>query len=253
MRRAENRLKPDCYTEKHHIFPVGIFGKNKRTVILTAREHYIAHALLEKAYITRYGKSDKRTLKMISAFYLMNMVNGRGQHRYTNSRLFEAHKLRYIESRTGENNCLFGKKRIFTEEWKENIRKGRVSQKGMKRSAQARENIRAGKQNTSNETKQKISTSRKGMIFSDSHKENLKLSHLGNEPSNKNNSRTIYEVTDPEGNIEITNKLRSYCEARNLLMASLMVVAVGKRNQCKGYKVKIVSKDGLVSGGVTSL
>ena len=52
--KAENRTPPEGYTEKHHTFPKSVFGKNNRVVVLTAREHYIAHALLERIYIKRY-------------------------------------------------------------------------------------------------------------------------------------------------------------------------------------------------------
>jgi len=95
IRNAEKRTPPDGYTEKHHIFPKSIFGNNNRIVILTAREHYIAHALLEKVYMCRYGASDERTKKMTYAFFLMNSkTNGND---YTNSTLYERCRLRTSE------------------------------------------------------------------------------------------------------------------------------------------------------------
>ena len=49
IRRAKTRAMEGIeYTEKHHIFPISIFGKNNKTVKLTFREHYIAHLLLMK-------------------------------------------------------------------------------------------------------------------------------------------------------------------------------------------------------------
>ena len=71
IRKAENRTPPEGYTEKHHTFPKSIFGKNNRLVVLTSREHYIAHALLERIYIKRCGIKDKKTTKMIQAHILM--------------------------------------------------------------------------------------------------------------------------------------------------------------------------------------
>ena len=88
IRKAENRTPPEDYTEKHHTFPVSIFGKNNRIVVLTAREHYIAHALLEKICIQRYGLRDKRTIKMTYAHTSMVAVNGNNE-RYYNSYLYE--------------------------------------------------------------------------------------------------------------------------------------------------------------------
>ena len=84
------------YVEGHHTFPVSIFGKNKRIVYLTAREHYIAHALLERICIQRYGEEHWKTYKMTNAHIIMG---GRGK--YKNSYIYEQAKKRYSEHRTG--------------------------------------------------------------------------------------------------------------------------------------------------------
>ena len=100
IRKAENRTPPEGYTEKHHTFPKSIFGKNNRIVVLTAREHYIAHALLEKICIQRYGARDKRTIKMNYAHCSMKAVNGNNE-RYYNSSLYENAKMRMVENMKG--------------------------------------------------------------------------------------------------------------------------------------------------------
>lgn len=89
IRKAEDRNPPRGYTEKHHIFPKSIFGNNNRIVILTAREHYIAHALLEKIYIKRYGLTNCNTIKMTYAHTCMK-ANGN----YVNSYLYENARIR---------------------------------------------------------------------------------------------------------------------------------------------------------------
>lgn len=71
MRKAENRTLTTCYIEKHHVFPVSIYGKNNRTVVLTYREHFIAHRLLAKIFKKRYGLYDIRTRKMNMAIHRM--------------------------------------------------------------------------------------------------------------------------------------------------------------------------------------
>lgn len=71
MRKAENRTLTTCYIEKHHVFPVSIYGKNNRTVVLTYREHFIAHRLLAKIFKKRYGLYDMRTRKMNMAIHRM--------------------------------------------------------------------------------------------------------------------------------------------------------------------------------------
>ena len=99
IRKAKNRNIPEGYTEKHHIFPVSIYGNNNRIVVLTAREHYIAHALLEKGLIKRYGVNDIRTKKMITAFWCMN--NQKTKNEYLNSYLYETSRERYIDAIKG--------------------------------------------------------------------------------------------------------------------------------------------------------
>ena len=86
IRKAQDRQVPECYTEKHHIFPKSIFGNNNKIVRLTAREHYIAHALLEKACLIRYGEKHPHTIKMRHAFWRMNHFTN--QNFYINSTLY---------------------------------------------------------------------------------------------------------------------------------------------------------------------
>ena len=105
IRKAERRNFLEGYTEKHHTFPKSIFGKNKKIVILTAREHYIAHALLEKIYIKRYGLQNWKTQKMICAHISMT-----SKGKYHNSYLYENVKKRFSNCRKGKNNPFYGKK-----------------------------------------------------------------------------------------------------------------------------------------------
>ena len=44
------------YCERHHVFPKSVFGKNNRLVLLTAKEHYVAHK--KRTY---YAKGHKFT------------------------------------------------------------------------------------------------------------------------------------------------------------------------------------------------
>lgn len=99
MRKAEKRnltkreaKEKGIYVEGHHIFPKSIFGNNKRIVHLTGREHYFAHAVLERAFIQRYGLKDQRTIKMTYAHCGM----GGGKKNYLNSRLYEEARKRLI-------------------------------------------------------------------------------------------------------------------------------------------------------------
>jgi len=103
IRKAEQRgytkkkaKELGVYVEGHHTFPVSIFGKNKRIVYLTAREHYISHALLERICIQRYDKEHWKSKKMNNAHIIMG---GRGK--YKNSYIYEEARKRYSDHRTG--------------------------------------------------------------------------------------------------------------------------------------------------------
>jgi len=69
------KVTAPCYVEKHHVFPTSIFGKNERVVYLTAREHVLAHLLLFKAALKRYGRHHWKTWKTAGAATAMGLVN----------------------------------------------------------------------------------------------------------------------------------------------------------------------------------
>lgn len=79
------------YTEKHHIIPKSIDPsktyKKSNLVILSARQHFIAHALLVK--ITQKSKDKSKYYKMIYAFNNMNMKSYANEYRYINSHLYQ--------------------------------------------------------------------------------------------------------------------------------------------------------------------
>jgi len=167
IRKAENRTLPEGYTERHHVFPISIFGKNKRVVALTAREHYIAHVLLEKVYIKRYGLKDHRTIKMTYAHSIM-----KGNGGYVNSYLYECARIRFSEAKKGKNHPMFAK--VFSEEHKEKISKAKKGKTAWNK----------GKTMTE-EQKKKISKTMRGRTLSEEHKAKLSKSHKGQIPWNK--------------------------------------------------------------------
>lgn len=122
--KAQNRTI-DGYVEKHHIIPRSFGGSNSKTnlVNLTAREHYVAHALLWKMkFVGVYGS------KMAFAFntFINKMVtNDRGvHHTYTiSSRVYENFRKEYSrilkEKYAEEGGTWVGRK--HTEESKRKI------------------------------------------------------------------------------------------------------------------------------------
>jgi hypothetical protein len=73
--RGWTKKSAPCYVEKHHIFIKAIFGENDRVVYLTAREHVLAHLLLFKACLKRYGRHNNKTWKVAEAATAMGMLS----------------------------------------------------------------------------------------------------------------------------------------------------------------------------------
>jgi hypothetical protein len=94
------------YFERHHITPLSMGGnksyglRSDNIVLLTAREHYLAHRMLWLIY---------RTREMGFAFHKMVFSSSPLQQRRFNSKAYEAAKKALSECQRGENNPMFGK------------------------------------------------------------------------------------------------------------------------------------------------
>ena len=178
IRKAENRTPPEGYTEKHHTFPKSIFGKNNRVVVLTAREHYIAHALLEKAFIKRYGLHHYKTRKMNNAHIMMKSID-KG---YCNSYLYENAKVRRSILMKGNGYRL---NKNHNEETRRKIGESNKNPSGETRRKMSESKIGSipwnkGKKNChSEETRRKISEVHKGKSLTEEHKQILISSRKG--------------------------------------------------------------------------
>ena len=104
LRKAKEKQEryKNFYTEKHHILPVSIYGKNNRTIKLTGREHYIAHIILFKYYKKIHGLNHYRTIKMLNAVILM------GGRTNSSSRIYEQCRIEHSKNMTGVGNPMFG-------------------------------------------------------------------------------------------------------------------------------------------------
>ena len=135
-------IKKKVYTEKHHIFPKSIFGKNNLLVKLTPKEHFVAHLLLWKYYQKKYGNKDRRTHKMSASFWYMNNISGKVTSRvycsirkqivaqmlgntYQNGvKASDETKLKLSLARIGNKNKLGKKESLETRTKKSNNNKG---------------------------------------------------------------------------------------------------------------------------------
>lgn len=115
----EKRRKsiPEEYSEIHHIIPRSLGGSDNREnlIKLTAREHFIAHALLSKMY----RKGTNEWYKMNHAFLNMFVRSETHPNRYINSRFYAKVKSIWSEiaskSQTGSGNSQYGLKWIHNK------------------------------------------------------------------------------------------------------------------------------------------
>jgi len=117
---SKNRLKPEGYTEKHHIIPKckPFCGSNTKDniAILTAREHYICHLLLLKMVETPLQKQ-----KMYFAFLRMGSQNTHHTKRGSRNKLYEFFRKQFVSAISGKNSIVYGVKRIPWNKGKKNI------------------------------------------------------------------------------------------------------------------------------------
>lgn len=108
------------YFEKHHIIPRSLNGTNSQEniALLTAREHFLCHALLVRIY--KSGTVEHN--KMLFAFWKMKADPQGKNRRYINSRLYEKYRIEYSklvsENQSGKFNSNYGNK------WYTNINTG---------------------------------------------------------------------------------------------------------------------------------
>jgi hypothetical protein len=184
------------YYESHHIIPKSLGGPGRKIniVLLTAKEHFIAHLLLYKMH------SGKNKAKMANALFKM-CNNNLKQKREFNSRYYVFAKTIMNKFRFGENTTFFGKKHS-----EETIQKMRESKKGKNNPAFGKipwnkgltkdtsdgmkkisnfgieryknPDNRIGKKHSA-ASKQKMSRSTKGITKSDEHKRKLSEANKG--------------------------------------------------------------------------
>jgi len=154
------------YSEMHHIVPRCYGGKDDASnlIRLTARQHFVAHHMLWKAY----GGSMARAFFMMSNF---------GKYGVVNSRTYEAARSEYAAEVSAQ---FLGKKLGSPSE--ETRKKQAQAKLGRKLSPEHIEKVRVAGMGrvTSEETKRKISASKKGINtrgfgFSQSEETKLKL------------------------------------------------------------------------------
>lgn len=166
-RKSLNRVKNnDGMLESHHIIPKCLGGSNNKEnlVLLTPKEHYIAHLLLTKMY------KGKDKAKMCYAL-LMMCNNNPNQKRSFSSRKYERVKLLISENCSGENHPNYGKK-MWSDSEKKTISK-RMKGENNPMFNKKPWNKGLTLKPHSKKTKEKMSQSHKGKIKTKEHRKSL--------------------------------------------------------------------------------
>jgi hypothetical protein len=216
IRKAESRTPPEGYMEKHHIFPKSIFGNNNRIVLLTGREHYIAHALLEKICIKRYGLKHWKTQKMIAAFWCMNNQNTKNE--YFNSYLYETLRERYIETVIGKT---------LSPETKEKISKANRGKNNRMYGRTGTKNPNYGKFH-SQQSKNKISKALKGIIRSQEFGDKVSRAKKGKNTGENNAKSNWWKLTFKNGNVLIMCGIHTWSKENGYCRQSIGKIYAGK-------------------------
>lgn len=171
------------YKELHHIIPKALEGSNDKSnlINLTARQHYLAHWMLWKAYNIK---------SMHDAFWMMNNVKSDNQERHykINSKIYNTLK----EERS----------RMLSIEMSLNNPSKLESVKELRRLALLGNTY--GKKN-------------KGMVFTEEHRKNLSNSHKGKQTSDNQKSavakaNTRRKGTNPTAAAVEKIRIKCFCE-----------------------------------------
>jgi hypothetical protein len=125
QKRIQTPIDSGEYVERHHIVPRSLGGDDNETnlIRLTAREHFICHALLAEMY----EEGTNEWYKLNHAFMMMKAESAEhGGNRYINSRLYALKKedfskvMSYVQG--GSKNSQHGRVWIYNLNLEQNIK-----------------------------------------------------------------------------------------------------------------------------------
>lgn len=225
-RRLLIRNKKDGIYEQHHIIPKCFGGSNKsyNLILLTPREHYIAHLLLTQMY------TGKNKAKMCYALLKM-CSNNPLQHRIISSKQYEFARKLVTETCNGENAPFFGKKlpkdvrRQISDRMKGDnnpSRKYGVWNKGLKMKPQ------------SEETKLKRSNSLRGQKRTEKAKLNMSIASKG-KPKSIAHKKRLSEVNKGK-KLSSETKLKMSLARKGVKQKTIKCIHCGKEGSITGIK-----------------
>jgi hypothetical protein len=198
--------KGGVYYERHHILPKSLGGTNTKDnlVLLTAKEHFLAHKLLIQINV---GIARK---KMICAFWFM--CGNKTKNRIATARQYEYGKVLF-------SSVLKGSK--LTAEHKQKVSlalKGKpsnLSQEGRKKISEAMANYRKGK------------------TWSDEHKDNIRNTMKGRKMSKEFSERMMKKINQ----FSLDGEFIQQWDSLKIASESLHISYTGLSQCCSGkYK-----------------
>ena len=182
--RGTIKRRGDGYN-KHHIIPKCIGGKEERSnyVLLTFREHIIAHALLHEIY-PNSNELAYAFLRMIQSSHSDRKENMYKIDKFGNKipASINFKKLEELRNRSIEYLREINIGRKQSPEAIEKMRQKKLGQKYSDETKKRWSEQRKGHV-VREDTREKISLARVGMEFSTEHKENISKSHKGKKQS----------------------------------------------------------------------
>lgn len=225
---------------KHHIIPKTMGGKDEddNYVLLTFREHIIAHHLLHRIFPEDQG---------LAYAYLRMMQSSKSDRAENTYKEINGKKIPYTTGeleKLRENSIEFLRKintgRKLTPEQIEKIRKNKTGVKYSEKTKKLLSEMRMGHE-VKESTRKAISDARTGMEFTDEHKKNISESHKGKKLSESTkkkvseNSITRRKVIGPNG--EIYETIRECAKALNVSVSTIKSKI--KNHPEEGYKFEL--------------
>ncbi|AKE44751.1 homing endonuclease [Sinorhizobium phage phiM9] len=204
--KCKNELRSkskETYFESHHIFPECFGGSDEEDnrVLLTAREHFVAHLLLSKMF---HG-----WMKRSMSCALNYLASNRTRMEKLNSRQYELAKTIYVKTCYGRN---------YSEETR---RKLSEAAKGKKRSEEA---------------KRKTSEKLKGRKMPREAVERGIAKRIG-VPKPNPKVRKSCKLVSPSGEIVFVENRSVFCKENGISGAGLSLVTNGHRDSIKGWRL----------------
>lgn len=197
-RKKLNRSKSNGFYEWHHIQPKCIGGtdEDSNLVLLTPKEHYIAHLLLIPLY------DGREKAKLTYAFLMMCACN-QNQTRKISSKQYESAKKMVSNNCSGINASFYGKK--LSEDAKKKLSERMKGENNPSKKYGAWNKNKTGLHKHSKETKEKIRQANLGRIFSNESKLKMSLATKG-KPKSEEHKRKLSEANKGK---KMTEKMKA--------------------------------------------